>query len=337
MPPDPRDVSAECAAVRHAVGLFNVSHHGWLRAVGPERAAFLHRLASNDVQRLAPGQGCHALLLNDHARIIADLHIFALQDCHELHFHTDAAAAKARQWLERYHFGERVEMQDLHHSRGAFALQGPGAQPLLESLAIPVHPFQPLDHAKWRLDGQWIHVMRHSLTGSPGYVLSCDESVAETLRRTLVRAGSTFGLQPAGGEALNVLRIEAGIPWYGRELDDTVLAPEAGLASAISLDKGCYIGQEIIARLDSRGQLQRALCGLRFDGATPPTAGGRVCLDGRDVGAITSAVYSPTLQRAIALAYLHRSAWAPETVVTTSALTARVVALPFLTRPEPVP
>jgi len=134
-----------------------------------------------------------------------------------------------------------------------------------------------------------------------------------------------------GLAALNVLRTEAGIPWYGAELQDTTLPVEAGLESrAISYTKGCYVGQEIIERIRSRGHVNRKLMGLLLEGAGVPAVGTKLIVEGKEAGEITTAVYSPTFGRAIALAYVRREYFNPGTrLEIASGGTAEVTALPF--------
>jgi folate-binding protein YgfZ len=133
-------------------------------------------------------------------------------------------------------------------------------------------------------------------------------------------------------QALDVLRVEAGIPWCDRDMDESTLAPEVGLEDAISFTKGCYIGQEVVERVAARGQVQRKLKGLECDGVDVPPADTKLVRDGEEVGVITSAVHSFGRDRVIALAYVRRSAWEPgiELQVASGGV-ARVLGRPFRT------
>ena len=247
---------------------------------------------------------------------------------------TPAVGVKVLRLLDAYHFSEEVLFDNRTAAWTKLALQGPHALRLLEALGAPVALLWPLDHVVWTLAGHPVRLIRCSLTGERGYLLLTPTAHAEFLWRRIVEVGAMHGLRPAGYEALDLLRLEAGIPWYGRDMDETTLQPETGLAEAVSDNKGCYTGQEIIARVRTQGQLQRRLAGLRIEGATVPLAGDRITLDNHDVGTITSAAFSPTLKEPIALAYLHRSAQTANLTVEihhrAGALRGRVTPLPFV-------
>ncbi len=329
------DVAAECAAVRQAVGLLDLSYRGKIEVTGADRAAFLHNLTTQDIKGLAPGRGCYAMLLNGSAKILVDLHVFAEDDRHWLSIDSAVLAAKAVRLLDASLFTERVTLTDRTTAWAALTLQGPRAETLLAALDAPVAALaRELDHITWSLDSRPLRLIRRSFTGERGYLLILDAADVVGAWQRLLAAGAAFGVRPVGYDALDVLRLEASIPRYGRDMDETTLQPETGLARAVSDMKGCYVGQEIVARVQNRGQLQRRLVGLRVDGATTPHAGDRLLHDGREVGHITSAVYSPTLKEPIALAYLHRSAQAPGAALTirsaSGALRARLAPLPFV-------
>ena len=333
------DAMAECATVRQAVGLFDLSHRGAVEVTGAERASFLHGLTTNDVKRLTAAGGVYAMFLNNQAKILADAYIVALEAAHWLLLHSASLAAKVLRLLDQYHFGEDVAFTDRTGTWAQFALQGPRAQTVLEALGAPIGSLEDLGHAAWIVADHPARVIRCSLTGERGYLLLTDAMHGAALWQRLLTAGQTHGVRPAGGDALDVLRIEAGIPWYGRDMDETTLQPETGLSAAVSETKGCYVGQEIIARVVSRGHIQRQLAGLRIEGSVVPRSGDRVCHQDRDAGVITSAAYSPTLKEPIALAYVQRSAQAPGALVEirsqTAVLRARVTTLPFVTRSVP--
>lgn len=330
----PSSLTAECAAVRSAAGFFDLSHHGAVEITGAERASFLHGLTSNDVKGITPDRGVYAMFLNPQAKILADAYIVALEHAHWLLLHSASLAAKVLRLLDQYHFGEDVAFTDRAGTWTQLALQGPRAQTILDTLGAPVGALGELEHIVWTVADQPVRVIRCSLTGERGYLLIADAAYGAPLWQRLIAAGQAHGLRPAGYEALDVLRLEAGIPWYGRDMDETTLAPETGLDAALSDTKGCYVGQEIVARVASQGQVQRRLMGLRIASAVVPQPGDGVLCDGREAGVITSAAFSPTLKEPIALAYLHRSAQtaglAVEIQAPHGALRGRVVNLPFI-------
>jgi folate-binding protein YgfZ len=168
---------------------------------------------------------------------------------------------------------------------------------------------------------------------APGFHCWAPAEQGAALRSALVAAGAV----EAGAETLEVLRIEAGQPWYPQDVDDSVILPETGLDALVSYTKGCYIGQETVARVKYRGHVNRALSGLIVEGDRVPDTGARVTALGKDVGRITSAVRSLALGRPIALGYVRREHLAPGSAVTVvdggGGQPARVVALPFVTEP----
>ena len=327
-------LTAECAAVRQAAGLFDLSDRGALELDGADRASFLHRLTSNDILHLAAGRSMYAMFLTNQAKILADALVVALEQSHGLLLDSPTLAAKVLGLLDQYHFSEEVTFADRTGAWTQSALQGPHAQAALAALGAPVAMLEAFQHTTWNVDQHAVRIIRRTLTGECGYLLITDAAYGPQLRQRLLEAGHAHGVRPVGREALNVLRIEAGIPWYGPDMDETTLQPETGLADAASDAKGCYIGQEIVARIASQGQVQRRLMGLRVSGSTVPQPGDRMRCEGRDVGAITSAAYSPALKEPIALGYLHHNAWEPgrrvEIAHGAAMLQATVSALPFI-------
>jgi aminomethyltransferase len=175
-----------------------------------------------------------------------------------------------------------------------------------------------------------VRVIRRSETGGPGFQCWTVAFHAPALWEALVKAGA----RPAGAEALDALRVEAGIPWYGRDVDETVILPETRLEGFVSYNKGCYIGQEVVARVKYRGHVNRALSGLVLDGDRLPASGARVVAEGKEIGRITSAVHSIALGKPIALGYVRREHFAPGTRVVveddSGPIPARVAELPFV-------
>ena len=173
-------------------------------------------------------------------------------------------------------------------------------------------------------------VMGQSETGGPGLQCWTMAFHGAALWRALVEAGA----RPVGARALAVLRIEAGIPWYGHDVDETVILPEARLDQLVSYNKGCYIGQEVVARVKYRGHVNRALSGLVLDGDRVPASGAKVLVEDKEIGRVTSAVRSIALGRPIALGYVRREHFAPGTAVTVvdgdATARARVAELPFV-------
>ena len=323
------ETRAEYEAVRSAAGLFDFSFRSKFTLSGEHRVRFLHRIVSNDVKSLAVGQGVYATLLNAQGRILADLRIYAADD--RLWVDSDAdLAAKTTVILQRYIIGERVRVE--RDGLASVAFQGSSAQTVLENLlgeALGLD--REMDHRVMTFRDQALRVVKLSSTGEEGYEVWLEPGEAVSLWRAALEMGAAKGLAPCGAEALEILRIEAGIPRYGPDLGEDTLPLEAGLLNALNFNKGCYIGQEIVERARNRGHVNWKLMGLKLepDSAVPEL--GPLTADGKTVGEITSACFSPRLGRPIALAYLRREVAEPGLrFAVTSGSTAEVVELPFV-------
>jgi glycine cleavage system T protein len=326
--------TAEHGVVRSAAGLFDFCFRSKFTLTGEHRARFLHRIISNDVKNLACGQGVYATLLSAQGRILADLYVYA--DADRLWIDTDAdLAPKASVILQRYVIGDRVLIEPT--DVGAVSLQGRQSRPALESLLET--GFQDriaalrdeLNHVTVEFEGRPARIVRRSSTGEQGYEVWLEPT---SLRRFWTRAVE-MGIAPCGVEALETLRIEAGTPRYGQDFGEDTLPLEAGLFSALSFDKGCYIGQEIVERARSRGHVNWKLVGLRFpaDAAVPSPGDKLRAVNGAENGEITSTCFSPILGRPVALGYVRREVSEPGTRLESASngATAEVAKLPFMT------
>jgi glycine cleavage system T protein len=321
---DPR---AEHLAARWAAGLFDFSFRAKMAVKGPDRTTFLHNMLSNDVKRLTPGEGTYATLLDIKGHILADPRVYCADDV--LIVDTDAdLVEKVRQHLDRFILMDEVELEPL--PLFAIAIQGPRSRKWLQTV-LDFHVPLPYEfrHATTKVRGG-VRVVRVTSTGDEGYELWAEAEVLKTLWGAALQAAPTFDMRPCGTEALETLRIEAGIPRYGAELDEETLPLEAGLLNALSFTKGCYPGQEIIERARSRGHINWKLVGLVVDADAPPAPGEKLAHEGKEVGEVTSAGFCPTQGKMLALAYIRREAAAPGTKVTlTSRAPAEVRELPF--------
>ena len=197
------------------------------------------------------------------------------------------------------------------------SLQGPKATELLASM-LPQPPSLklPYDHFEAMLAGAKTRICRVDRTSRGGYDFIVERQNLPVVWHLILASGKNEGVQPVGFESFNVHRIEAGIPWYGLDMDENTLPIEAGLEKdAISFNKGCYIGQESVARITYRGHVNRKLVGLSLSGIHPASKGDKISKDGQEVGWVTSSAYSPNLKIAIALGYLRREVLEPGTSV----------------------
>jgi len=326
---DPRD---EYQAVREKAGLIDLSFRVQVRMTGEDRVAFLQGMVSNDVNALRPGDGCAATLLTEQGRLVADLRVYALDTCFLLD--VDARIKeKMIETLSRFIIADDVEMEDLSETQTALALQGPLSSQMLAAAGISISLGKMFQHGEATLAGVSVRLIRATDTGEEGYEILTPSVHAEAVWQTLLQAGTLLGLRPVGLAALNTLRMEAGIPWYGVDMDEGRIVLEVGLEEAISFKKGCYLGQEVVERATARGHVNRKLTGLLVQGDTPPASGDKLFHDTQEVGWVTSATVSPRLGRPIALGYIRREYLAPGTRLHIdrhgTPVIAEVTALPF--------
>jgi folate-binding protein YgfZ len=267
-------------------------------------------MLSNDVKKLAPGEGCPALLLNEQGRAVADLVVLATDDAILLAGNAESLGG-ARTALERFIVADDVEMVDESGATRALAVLGPHDADVLGRLGVAVPP-APNGDAHADVDGASAVVVRVASPGAGGFVWLAPAESASRLWTRLVDVG---GATPVGYEAFEVLRIESGVPWHGRDVTAETLALEAPYDAAISFRKGCYLGQEVMERVSARGHVNRKLVGLVLDGDVVPPPHARVFAADRDVGWVTSAAWSWRLGSPVALAYVRREHLEPGTTL----------------------
>lgn len=322
-------------AREHAVTI-DRSDRGRIVVSGADRASYLQGLVTNDVVALKPGEGCYAAYLTPQGRMIADLFVYEVGDVMLLTVprqQKDGVMAK----LDQFVFSEDVQIGDVTDSFFAIAIVGPEAARIVGGLiGRPAGEIEVLpEHGNRRatFGGGAAIVTRVTDTGEAGYDVYVEHPQADALRRALADAG----VPAADAETAEAIRIEAGVPQFNVDMNAETIPLEAGIEPrAISLSKGCYVGQEVIIRVLHRGhgRVARKLVGLALEGAVAPASGADVTVEGRVIGHVTSSTRSPALERAIALAYLHRDFLAPGTAVSVAGHPAVVTALPFVGRAQ---
>ncbi len=329
LPSDFGDPAAEYVAVRKGTGLIDRRDWGVVEVTGRDRATFLHALLSNEIKALAPGQGCAATLLDVHGKVQVVLFVWVLDD-RILLVTPPSMAPKVVEALDHYLFSEKVSLQDATEETALLLLAGPGALATVERLAAARPADAPWSHVAATIDGTPVRLVTGGAeTGEREVWIVAAVGEAGRLWDRLVAAGA----RPVGLTALESLRIEAGTPRFGHDVDETVLLPEIPSASLLSYTKGCYPGQEVVVRIRDRGHVNRLLIGVVLDGDAVPERGAAV-LDGEaEIGRVTSATRSFGLGRPVALAFVRRQHAEPGTAVTVRAggrtIPARVAALPF--------
>ncbi|MGH9308988.1 MAG: YgfZ/GcvT domain-containing protein [Vicinamibacterales bacterium] len=331
-------------ALQHGAGMVDRSARGRLILTGTDRRAYLQGILTNDIAALGAGEGCYAALLTPQGRMISDMRVSEAGD--HLLIDLPAPTAQAvRQRLTDFIFTEDVEVRDVQAEYSQFGVYGPRAADFLDG-AMPQDASRsderslskelgslPLDaNVQRRFKGVPVLLVRSDDFGIPGFEVFVTGS-ADELTATVREAGAV-DVSPGTAQ---VVRVEAGRPEFGVDMDEHTIPLEAGIEDrAISLTKGCYVGQEVIIRVLHRGhgRVAKNLVGLSadsHDGAIE--RGHRIHAGGKEIGIVTSAVRSPKLQRSIALGYVHRDFTDPGTRVEIGAgdrvLHASVVSLPF--------
>lgn len=326
------DPGREYAAARDSVGLIDRSDRGLLQFTGPDRLSFLQGMLSNDLRPLKPFDGQYAAILTQQGKVIADVRVLCSMNSFYLDFWANLKE-KILAHLNRYLVADEVEIADRSEEYGFICVRGPRAEALIKAVARDGElPAETKQHAMTTIDGAAVCVVREN-PGAPAYDLILPRSSAAAIAEQLTDAGKPLSAAWVGTEAQEVLRVEAGIPRYGVDFGEDNLLLEASLADAVSFTKGCYLGQEIVERIRSRGHVNKKLCGLLLDGAVTAEAGDRLHAAGKEAGVVTSSVVSPKFGRAIALGYVGKEYWSGGTELTLDRggtnIRAHVTALPF--------
>lgn len=322
-------------AVTTQAAWFDRSERERLGVTGPDRAKFLHNLTTNDVKRLAVGRGQEAFVTSPQGKTLGFITLLALDD--RLLVRTDPGGlALILPHFRKYAIFDEVGFDESSSRTFEFHLAGPEAEEILRRAGGEPPGPDDLSHRASRLAEGAVLAIREAPTGRPGLTLIGDRADADRVRDRLVAAGGPSGLVEGDRATFEVLRVEAGTPIFGQDVTADNLTQEVGRdARAISHVKGCYLGQETVARIDALGHVNKLLLGLKFGDDPVPPPGAEVAHDGKTVGAVVSSVLSPGWGVPLALAYLRvpqiqpgaevRVAISPERFTS-----ATVMALPML-------
>jgi len=301
---------AEYAAVRKSCALIDMPQRGLLQATGRDRIEFLNRLLTNQLlgkdskTPLPSGAGVYAFLLNNKGRIVADLNILERGDRTLLE--TDARnIVNILEILQKHVFSEKLEFTSQIETTHQIALHGPGSPEVLQHLFGEAPPMESLGSATMKFDNAEAVIWRDDPCGVPGFNILVPSELAADLWMKILSAfppgePGKRQVRPAGWAVFNTARIEGGRPLFGIDFDDTVLPAETGqLQRAVSFTKGCYLGQEIVARMHARGQVARGIVGIKMREDALPIAGAPIVDDQQNqIGGITSSTISPVLSNA---------------------------------------
>ncbi len=327
-------VPSEHQALHQGVGLIDLSHRQRVLLSGRDRKTWLNGQCTQNVLTLEDFHLRYATIISPQGQMVADVRIIALPDALLLDLPAGTTAPMA-EYLERYLIMERADVEDISEGWAHISAQGP----LAAQAAALVLTDEIADLPLWTgitstFELGPLHVFRISRCGEDGFEFFVPTAAATSLWTALCVSRPELAVQSVGKRALNVRRVEAGVPWWGSELDGTIVPLEARLEHAIDYNKGCYVGQEIIARIHARGHVNNQLAGFFFEGDTPPPKGSEIHHEGKKVGRTTSAVHSLTLDRGIGLGFLRRELQEPGTEVTAMTeageIPLTVAALPFV-------
>lgn len=335
MPAHYGDWIAEHQAVRQAVGLSDLSHRGKVRVTGDDRVKWLQSVISNDILPLQPGQGCYSSLLTHKGKMLSYFRVYIqvdavmVEDVGEI---GDATYTALRKFLL---YGTKAKMENCAESWGLLLISGPKALATINAaFGVEMTDIKAINFITAQIGGQTALVCRTEETGEEDIEVLIPADALATAWERLMEAGVAFGMTAVGSQAREALRMEAGIPKAGPDLNEEIVPPEANLeGKAFSLSKGCYPGQEVVARMDTYGSVRRHLVGLVVKGSTLPQKGAKLFSGDREVGWISSATRSPQLKAPIAFGFPLRDFSKPDTTLTIEAggtkLEATVRTLPL--------
>jgi glycine cleavage system T protein len=338
MPGHYGDWRAEYQAVRTGVGLADLSHRGKVRVTGEDRVKWLQSVISNDVLSLQPGQGCYSSFLTHKGKMLSYFRVYMqadavmLEDAGEI---GDQTFSALRKFLL---YGTKAKLENCSETWGLLLVSGPRAEVTVkQAFGTDVGDLKTAHFVQAAIGGQTALVVRTDETGEPDIEILIPADSVVTAWERLMEAGASHGITPVGHQAREALRIEAGIPKAGPDLNEEIVPPEANLeGKAFSLTKGCYPGQEVVARMDTYGSVRRRLTGLVLKDPVVPPHGAKLYIGDREVGWISSATQSPYLNAVIAFGFPLRDFSKPGTVLSVEIENTRhdatVTNLPFYTR-----
>ena len=320
----------EYGFARNSVGVVDKNYRAWFDLTGPDRIRYLNAVLTNNIRDLQPGHGTTSLLLKSQGHILAELETYAFAE----HIRIATYAMTREQTfatLEKFIIMDDATLADVTEQIGAIALEGPRALDVLASLgALRVDSLTELGFAEASVRGVHCEIVKRSPGGIAGAEFVARVQDLPALWNMLLDASRKFDGGPVGYEALNSLRLEAGVPWFGYDFDSIVIPHEAGLENShISYTKGCYTGQEIVERVRSRGHVNRKRVGVTFSGKEVPAPKTPLLVNGAEVGQVTRAGFSYALDRPIGMAYLRAEHNSVGSRVSYAGGEAEVIALPI--------
>ena len=335
MPKSYGSLSEEYNTVRNHVGIVDLSHRGKIRVSGKEHIKFLQGILSNDVKKLEVGSGQYSTFLTPKGRMIADMRLCRKSDSVVLDLEP-GLNEKVKELFLKYKISYKVDIEDVTDTLSLISVHGPDAKKLTEkTLGRQIPDLEEYDFITCDTNGNGLLIANMKRTLELGFdIFVSSDGTNKTLWERLIAQGEELYAKPVGLDALETLRIEAGIPRFGVDMDENTIPIEAGLWNALSFEKGCYVGQEVIARIKWRGHVNWHLIGFKIDGDDIPKKDSKIIRGEREIGYITSGTFSPKLNQIIALGYIRREFNNPGTRVTVKTesiktVSAEVSEVPF--------
>ena len=302
------DPQAEFEALREGCGVYDLGFRAKISLTGGDRVRWLNGMVTNNIRDLAEGHGVYAFLLNPQGRILGDLYAYNRGD--SIVVDTDCGQLeKILATFDHYIIMDDVEVKDLSAEISALGVSGPRSHEVLKSAGFAVDSMQALQVGAVAWRGIDCGVVRGEDDSRPAYAIWVARGSVRELWDALLEAGAT----PAGSEALEMHRIVSGIPRYGVDIRERDLPQETEQARALNFNKGCYVGQEIVERIRSRGAVHRKFCAFLVEGNAQIAAGTKIVVAEKEVGEITSATAARLANQAktVALGYIRREVGTP--------------------------
>jgi glycine cleavage system T protein len=310
--------AAEHDAVRRHAGITDLSHRGTVRVTGDDRIKWLQGIISNDILPLTAGNGLYSSLLTHKGKMLTYFRVYLLADALMLEDVGEIGDTTFQALRKFLLYGTKAKLENCAETWGLLLVSGPRAEELLRAaFGADVSGLRPLAFQAQEIGGQTALLIRTEETGGTDIEILLPADALQTAWDRLFAAGEPLGLRALGSQAREALRVEAGFPRAGMDLTEEITPPEANLeGKAFSLSKGCYPGQEVVARMDTYGSVRRHLVGLVLTDPVVPSTGAKLFSGDREVGWISSATQSPALGRAIALGFPLRDFSKPGTALT---------------------
>ncbi len=339
MPQHYGDPAGEYRAVREGVAVADLSHRGLLRVTGEDRVTWLQSIISNDILPLQPGSGVYSSFLSHKGKMLTYFRVYLLPDAVLLEDVGEIGETTQQALRKFLLYGTKAKLESCAGTWGLLLISGPNTPDLIRAaFQVDVAGLTPLSFATSDIGGQRALCIRTEETGEIDVEILIPAAGLEAAWSALWKAGEPIGLKPFGSRTREVLRIEAGLPMTGRDITEDIVPPEANLeGKAFSLSKGCYPGQEVVARMDTYGNVKRRLVGLVLEGEALPERGAKIYSGEREVGWVSSATRSPALGKSVAMGFPLRDFAKPQTELTVDVggqrKPATVQALPFVKKP----